>query len=334
MVQRRAATLQPEAARRLLAAYDLIRRMLTEAELLRALQSGTLDRMLTELLSDQALEPTLARLRQTIDLETLQAGQAWTRTLPRSLGGVFNVLNPRVIDAVRTLGRAVTLRIGEQVRETVREAAETGLREGVNPRVVAKRIRGAVGLSPNQAKAVENFRAELLTGDRSALSRVLGRGQIRTPSGEIIHRAAHAGGQGLGKRDLAMLRARLGEKALTADQVERMVEAYRKRLLALNTEAHARSIALDSQRLAQRMSWQDAIDRGLIAAHRVRRTWLATAGPQGDGRNRPEHLELHGATVGFDERYPNGQLVPGESDYNCRCGERFTVVPAVLRIAA
>jgi hypothetical protein len=162
---------------------------------------------------------------------------------------------------------------------------------------------------------------------------MLGKGQIRTPDGTIIRRAAHAGGQGLSKRDLAMLDRMLGDKSLTPDQIERMTEAYRRRLLALNTEAHARSIALDAQRLAQRLSWEDSIARGIIDRSRVRRTWLARGGPQGDERNRPEHLALHGTTVGMDQAYPNGQLVPGEGDYNCRCGERFTLAPAV-RIAA
>jgi hypothetical protein len=196
-------------------------------------------------------------------------------------------------------------------------------------------MRDAIGLGARQTRAVETFREQLQTGDRAALSRVLGKGQIRLPDGSTITRAAHAGGQGLGKRDLAMLDRILGDKPLTPEQVERMTEAYRRRLLALNTEANARSIALDAQRLAQRLSWEDAIERGIVERSRLRRTWLATAGPTGDGRNRPEHLELHGTTVGFDDRYPNGQLVPGEGDYNCRCGERITLAPALtLRLAA
>jgi hypothetical protein len=105
-------------------------------------------------------------------------------------------------------------------------------------------------------------------------------------------------------------------------------------MLALNAEAHVRSIALDANRLAQRLSWEDAIARGIIGRNRVRRTWLATAGPAGDGRNRPEHLALHGVTVGMDTPYPNGELVPGEHSYDCRCGERFTVVAAVQLLAA
>jgi hypothetical protein len=320
--------MQPDAVSKLLRLYRLIRDTMTEGELAWAIRTGAIDR----LLSDEALEAPLAEFRQWLDVETLRSADAWAKHLPHSLRGTFGYLNPFVVDAVRGLDRAVTTRIAAEVRETVRQAVEDGLVAGEGPRTTARRIREQIGLSPRQARAVERFRGELVTGDRAALSRVLGRGTIRLPDGSTITREHHAGGRGLGKRDLAMLNRTLGDKPLTPDQVGRMVEAYRKRLLALNTEGHARSIALDANRLAQRLSWEDAIERGIVVRSRLRRTWLAVAGPAGDGRNRPEHLALHGTMVGFDDRYPNGQLVPGETDYNCRCVERITV--AAARMAA
>lgn len=333
-IRRRSAALQPEAAKRLLAAYDLIRRAVSDAELTRALNTpGLIDALVTEILDGETLDDAFADLRQMIDTSTIDGARDWAKHMPKSLQGTFDVLNPRVIDAVRALNRNVSNRLAVEVRETVVATAEAGLREGVGPRVIAKRIQGAIGLSPQQTKAVENFRTQLRTGDREALSRVLGRGQIRQPDGTSIVRQSHAGGQGLGKRDLATLDRILGTEPLSADRVERMTDQYRKRLLALNTEANARSIALDANRLAQRLSWEDAVSRGTVDRNRLRRTWLATGGPAGDGRNREEHLAMHGETVAWDERYSNGEQVPGESTYNCRCGERITLAPA-LRIAA
>jgi uncharacterized protein with gpF-like domain len=34
---------------------------------------------------------------------------------------------------------------------------------------------------------------------------------------------------------------------------------------------------------------------------------------------REEHIPLHGETVPFDSPYSNGQMIPGETDYNCAC---------------
>jgi hypothetical protein len=332
-IRRRSSNMTPEGVRRLLAAYRLVAESMSEVEIARALNRGTLDRFLDEVLAKDALDGAFADLREMIDLHTLDAGRVLSKQLPGSLRGTFGTLNPRVIDSVRRLDSAVITGLQDDVREGVRTAAEEGLRAGQNPRVVAKQIVESVGLSGPQAKAVANFRAELESGDRAALSRVLGRGTIRQPDGTLVTRQAHAGGKGLGKRDMAMLDRVLGEESLSADQVGRMTDAYRKRMLALNAEANARSIALDSNRLAQRLSWEDAAERGVVGRHQLRRTWLAVGGPAGDGRNRPEHLALHGETVGFDSRYSNGELVPGESTINCRCGERITMVPAV-RLAA
>lgn len=327
--------MSPEARSRLFAAYNTIRELLTESELVRAADAGTLDRLLDEVLSDAALDPAFARLRALIDRSALEDADAWHRTLPSPLrDDPFNILAPRVIEAVRALNtRAIDTLKGE-VRESVRQAAREGLVAGQNPRAVARRIRGSVGLSPSQEQWVQNFRTELETGDRAALRRVLGRGTIQRPDGSRIQRPQHAGGQGLGRRDMAALNRILGREPLSADQIGRMSEAYRRRLLALNTEAHTRSIALDSQRLAQRMTWEDLITRGTVQRSRVRRSWVAVGGPEGDGRNRPEHLEMHGEEVGFDERYSNGQMVPGETDFNCRCIERYRLARQVVRLAA
>lgn len=330
-IQRQAERLAPEARRRLLAAFDLIRNAMPEAELLRALRTGSLDRMLTEALSDQTLDNAFSALRGTIDREALRAGESWHRVLPPRIRAraSFDYLNPRVITAVRNLDTRTIDALKVEVRESVRQAAIEGIEAGVNPRVVANRIHGAVGLAPSQEQAVANFRRQLLEGDRAALRRVLGRGVIRTPDGTEIVRSGHAGGRGLTARDLALLERKLGEKPLTPAEVNRHVENYRKRLLALNTEAHTKSIALDAQRTAQRASWQSAIDRGIVDASRLVRTWVTV----GDSRVRPEHRALNGATATWDGVYPSGQREVGQDDYSCRCIERVTLLPA-RRMAA
>lgn len=322
-IQSQAAELQPKAAERLLAAYDLIRASMTEAEILSALRTGSLDRMLSEALSDQSLDAAFSSLRAAIDRETLATSAQWYETLPSRVrvGASFDVLNPRVIEAVRALDTRVVNSLKDEVRESVRQAVREGLEAGKGPRKVAVRIRDAVGLSPRHERAVANFRAELEAGDRAALNRVLGRNIIRTPEGSDITRSGHAGGKGIGARDLASLEQKLGREELTPAKIERYVEQYRTRLHAVNTEAHSRSISLDSNRLAQRNSWQSAVDRGIADETRLQRTWVTV----GDSRVRLEHRALNGQTVSWDGTYSNGDKVPGESDYGCRCIERITL---------
>lgn len=334
-LRNRAARLQPDLQRRLLAAWDLIRGSLSEAELARAIRSGSVQQLLNDFLSDETLDQAFGAYRELIQRQSVTAAETWTRNIPEFMRpALFDALNPRVFQALRNLDSRVMQEMRTEVRETVRQAALGGFERGENPRATARRIRETVGLSPRQETAVLNFRRQLEAGDRSALTRVLGRGEIRRPDGSSIVREAHAGGQGLSATDIAYLERQLGKGPIPADWIDRRVDQYRRRLNSLNAEAHSRTVALDAQRLAQRNAWESAIDQGTVDRTRLRRVWLAVAGPGGDGRNRPEHLALHGTEVLFDQPYPNGQMIPGETDYNCRCGERIVLVAASMRLAA
>jgi len=306
---RLAASTSAVALRRVLRAWEIVRLSLSEADFLRAVNNGTLESFLSEILSDRALDPAFAELRSLIDRSSLESAAAWSRDIPVR-GAVFDVLNPRVIEAVRALDTRVIQTLQAEIRETVRQAALEGLEAGVHPRTVARRVRSVIGLAPNQEAAVANFRRMLEAGDREALSRALrDRRFDRT-----LQKALGAKGAGL-----------------KPDQINRMTDAYRKRMVAFNADTNARTIALDTQRLAQRNSWQSSIDRGLVDPRRLRRTWLTV----GDHRVRPEHVKMNGETVRWGERWSNGQDLPGDDEYNCRCLERIWLVPAAsLSLAA
>lgn len=324
-ITRRAALLQPQLSRRLLGSYALIRDSLTESELVEAINEGWVDRLIDDLMSDTALDPAFASLRELVQKSTIDAAGVWTAAMPSFVRPpMFNVLSPRILDALRTLDTAVMQGLTSDVRKTVRQAVRVGLQSGNNPRVVAKRVRDSIGLSPTQEQAVRNFREQLESGDRAALQRALGKGEITQPDGTTTHRKAHAGGKGLGKRQLATLGRVLGNEPLDASTIDSMVASYRERMLALNAEANTRSMALDSQRLAHRLSWENAIAQGVVQEHELQRVWITV----GDGRVRPEHAALNRQRVSFGQRYSNGDLVPGESSYNCRCFERVEMNPA------
>jgi hypothetical protein len=299
-LRRRASNIAPELARRELQAYELIRQILTERELVEAIESGQLDRLILELLSDENMDPSLVRLRARIDLAVVQSVRGEAVQLPTPLRGpVFGVLNPRIVEAAQRLNTKVVAGLKEEVRQTVLQAATAGLEEGVHPRTVARRIREAVGLAPSQEQAIRNFRRALEEGD---VARAL-RYKLRD---KRFDGAIRRGG-------------------LTRERIDKMVDVYRRRWIAHNAETHARTIALDAQKLGQRKAWEDAIDRGVVRRDSLVRTWVAVGGPHGDGRNRPEHLAMHGEQVGFDQPFSNGEQEPGESTYNCRCVARVTV---------
>lgn len=103
---------------------------------------------------------------------------------------------------------------------------------------------------------------------------------------------------------------------LTSAQIEKMVDAYRRKMIAFNAETNARTATLDAFKLGQELSWQDAKDKGLLGERDVLvKQWKGVM----DKREREEHIAMEGETVLMDEAYSNGEMIPGESTYNCRC---------------
>jgi hypothetical protein len=110
---------------------------------------------------------------------------------------------------------------------------------------------------------------------------------------------------------------------ITEAQIETQVAAYRRKMEAFHANTVARTTALDSTKLAQRLSWEDAIEQGLVDRHRMTKTWVGVL----DDRERETHRQMEAVTVGFDEEFvlPDGkrQMIPGENEYNCRCIARY-----------
>lgn len=273
-VQRRAAGLSPDLARDLLRAYEIIRESLSDAEMARLIASGQIDQIVDDALLDRAFGP----FREKV-IDAIEAGfKANTRNLPqRELGRVaFDVLNPRVIDAVRTLDSRVMNTLKEDVRDVVRAHAENALREGQAPKSIVADIRPLVGLTPEQFRHRNAYRDKLLA---------------------------------------------LVKKPLTDQQVERKVAAYERRIVGNNARTTARTVALDSQKLGQRLSWDDAIRKGIVNPVDMVERWVTV----GDDRVRPEHVAMNGEEKPYNGTYSNGDTIPGEGEFNCRCISRVII---------
>lgn len=109
---------------------------------------------------------------------------------------------------------------------------------------------------------------------------------------------------------------KLRDAGVSAEKIAKQVEAYRKRAIALNANTNAKTITLDSYKRGNMLAWEDARAKGMIPqGAQLTKTWKGIM----DDRERPEHVALENETVLMDEPYPNGEMVPGDSTYNCRC---------------
>ncbi|MBK8006766.1 MAG: hypothetical protein IPK12_23540 [Gemmatimonadetes bacterium] len=300
-LERRAAALAPDLQKAILDGWTRIRFLLSPGQLEAFIQSPSAELLLAEVLTPETIARAFAPASEVLRDGVEAAAQAIQRELPAAARAqTFNVLNPNVVEGIRALDSRVVTTLAEDTRETVRAFVENGLRDGVNPRTIAREIRSVVGLAPNQLQAVDNFRAMLEAGDPKAFTR-----ELRDRRFDSTIRKAFDG------------------EGLSPEQVDRMTEQYRKRFIAWNAETNARTAALDAQKLGHDLSWKDAIDRGDVDGERLFKRWSTTL----DGRERPEHHALHGEVVRHDEYFSNGEMVPGESTFNCRCiAVMFTAV--------
>lgn len=301
----RIAGLQPDVAAAILRAFQIIRDSLTEAEVAKALKSGSFDRLIDDALLTRAFLP----FRQQL-VTTVQRGfKLASRDLPKAgriegnIAVSFDHLSVHVIEAIRVLESKALDTLKGDVKETTRAFLENALRDGKPPSVAARQLRSVIGLAPNQEAAVRNFEAMLRSGDREALKRSLRDRRFDS----TIEKAFGADGTGLKET-----------------QVESMTAAYKRKFVAWNASTNAKTHTFSAYKLGQKLSWQDAAEKGVIPnGFIVTRTWVHFD-PQPDPR--PAHIAMNGETVPMDDLYSNGDSYAGEQDpWNCHCIDRYGI---------
>lgn len=308
---RRVADLQPDVASALLRAYQILRDSIPDVLLLRLIASGAVDQLVAQIFAEAVLDRAFLPLRQRIRDTTQRSFRYAVPELPKAgkvngtVAVAFDHLS-HVIRAVRTLDDRAILALKAEVRDVVRAYIENGLRDGQAPAVIARGLRGIIGLAPNQLDAVLNFERALRgePGARSALDYALRDKRF----------------------DAVLKRVKAGE--LTDAQVARMTDAYRRKMLGFHAETVARTTTLDSYKIGQRLAWQNAARVGVIPDGFVlMRQWIHFD-PQPDPRL--EHIAMSKlAPVPADQPYVNGDNYAGESDpWNCKCVDRYILVRA------
>lgn len=304
LAHRRVAGLEGDVRAALLRAFAIVRDSLSEAELVRLIGAGQLERIVTQVFSDQVLDRAFIPFRSQLR-DTVQSGFRYTvPELPKAgkIDGVLAVqwdhLNPDILTSLQSLDTRVMTALKDDVRESVRQTLQGGIIRGEPHRTIAKEIRGSIGLGPSQVEQVQHFRDALM---------------------------------GVEGRDVASYTLRnktvdrlLTKGPLSTEQVDRYTETYRKARVAQNSVTVAKTATLDSYRAGQNLSWKSAQSNGVIpAGFEMAKTWVQVQRPT----KRPEHVALAGETVPFDEPYSNGSMIPGDQgEYNCACLSRMKVV--------
>lgn len=250
-------------------------------------------------------------------------GNATARSLPVTLSSSglravfhFNVRNVQAETWLREYSGTLIKDIMDDQRTMIRNAMETGMKRGANPRTTAlelvgrvsratgHREGGMIGLTDSQAQWVQNYADELASDDPlKALAR-----ELRDK-----------------RFDKTVIRAQREGRALTTSEIEPMVNAYRTRALRLRAESIARKETITAMHVAQEMAMQQAMASGKVNATDVTYVWRTAH----DKRVRDSHRVMDGQVrkqgqdfitgSGAHLRFPGDPYGPAAETINCRC---------------
>jgi len=200
--------------------------------------------------------PTLAAALQSELSAPMQAalmagGRLALETIPGAVELGFEVLDPYVEEYLRThvadLVREVTLSSQEAVSAMTLDA----YRSGLGSRSAAKQIRGAIGLTPRQAKAVTNYRAGLIEVAEGRMTR-----------GELVNRFSLS-------RDT--LRGRV-----TLDRVDQLEGLYQQRWVVHRSQVIGRTESVRAVSAGRMAFFDESFNAGALDESRDRIVWSVT----------------------------------------------------------
>jgi hypothetical protein len=214
----------------------------------------------------------------------------------------FDQVNERAVSIMQRERLRLIREFSAGQREATRAALTDGIRRGLNPIEQARNFRGSIGLTANQQRAVERYRQLLDAGNIEALSR-----ELRDK-----------------RFDGTVRRASRTNTPLTGEQINRMVDRYKEKMLAFRAKTIARTEALRAVHAGNHEAYLQAIDSGAIDANQLQRKWITA----GDERVRGSHGSLSGTIRSIDDtfpsfggplRFPGDPAGPAAETIQCRC---------------
>lgn len=261
-------------------------------------------------------------LAESVHAVYLAAGRELAALLSEKLDTFvpFDASNHRALSALQRVSHRIVHAFTVEQEDVIKRVVADGVARGLNPRTYAREIRAAIGLTPKQLDAVQNYRRLLETGSADALERKLrDRRFDRT-----VRRAIDEG------------------RALTAAEVDRMVTRYRQRYLKYRSEVIARDEGIGAVHAGADEGWQQAIESGDVDAETLEQSWVATRDPRTRDSHRPMNGQKRDWGVPFTTgdgvsiRFPHDPAAPLSETAQCRCARvvRMKAVERVLPLAA
>lgn len=235
-----------------------------------------------------SLEPTIRRIRPRIAIS-------------------FDPANPRAAAQMQRQSLDLISRIGDDQRQSIRNALTESLNDGAGPRQAARAYRNAIGLTDDQRLAVKRYREMLERGSVSALDAGLADKRYSPVGNTLADRKAYV-------------------EALTPDDIARMTEAYERKYVKYRAELIARTETTRTVNEANEEAFAQTLEQTGIDDNWVERTWNSTR----DARTRDSHKNMQVRVVrgmntsfvtGAGNRavYPADPQLPASDSIQCRC---------------
>ena len=298
-----------------------------------ALETGNVAKVL-QLLDLPAVLAPLSGISPAVQAGVYAGGAAIAATIVPQISGVnfvFNQLNPRLIDWLQSYTFGLVRQINDATKEGVRQFLLEGMRAGENPKEVARQVQGIVGLTERQAQAVSNYRAELEGFHLRTSADAYGLGnKVSRVNGTQVSLLDETGAatDGINARRLrdfrydgVLQRSMDNTKALSPEQVDRMVGAYEDKYLAYRARTIARTEAMRTNNIGIQEAWRQAIEGNVVSEDLVRKLWLVAADERTCDECSPipdMNPEL-GVRFGQPFLTPEGPVTLPPLHPNCRC---------------
>ena len=239
------------------------------------------------------------------------AGQSTAAFLGRTLDVItsYDTVNARAVRLAENNNLRLIREFTLEQTQATRAALVDGIQRGINPVDTARQVRQSIGLTARQVETVNRYRQALERGSLTALNRELRDRRFDAS----VRRAAETG------------------EPLTGDQINRMTERYRERMLRFRSETIARTEALRSVHEGSEEMYNQAFDQGILNPDQVTRTWHTAR----DARVRDSHASLNGQTRapgeafvsgnGNELRFPGDPNAPASETVQCRCAVSTTI---------
>ena len=255
-------------------AVQTIRAQLTQEEIRRHLQEGTITALLARV---EGLGATVA---EGAAVAYFASGQDVATFLRENIGAAisFDRTNEQAVGFLRANRLELIREIDGNTRQAIQAELIQGSIDGINPRQTARRIRDTIGLNTRMQAAVNNYRRLLMAG------------QDGRPSGEALQRMLRDA-----RFDRTVRNAIRESRALSTDQIDRMVARYQQRFINHRATNIARTETLKALNAGSHNMFDQAIANGNINPDEIVREWRSAR----DARVRDAHsasrvLAFHG----------------------------------------